>query len=440
MFFACFKVSGQPVTHIDIDYYPIGEIEKTVSTTCWSEGGAFYSEKRVMELEEGKKYIIIIKDIVLHNTYNNINRSKIYIKWKDKSYNLTHEKKFEFDVKRFDYKDREFSIFCKTDGNDVIIGKLPFHIVAPYKHILGQRSSDLTEYINELIIKSQNKRIVYTVNSGNNVIKLDYKKHSLIIEAHHEIEMPINTCFLLKPLVDNKYEIVPTGRPLENNFFLKDIITLRNTRNGFSNKVSILVKSNKKFESPNVLKIQPPVEYRPPINGEHYTGEFTDKRDGQSYRWVKLKDGNKWMSQNINYKTANSWIYNDFFGNAKNHGRLYTWYEAQEVCPDGWRLPTKYEWIKMAEYYGGSMTDNSDSNGQRAYRDLIMGGSSGFEICLAGVRTSEDKYVAKSNYGGYWTSSEGGSNILFRDDLKRLEIQKYSDSYYGFSCRCIKEK
>jgi len=84
-------------------------------------------------------------------------------------------------------------------------------------------------------------------------------------------------------------------------------------------------------------------------NAPEFLG-FIDSRDGQVYNVNKI--GNLiWMSQNLNYEAADSKCFDN---DAKNcisyYGRLYKWDEAQNICPNGWHLPTSKEWTEMVDY------------------------------------------------------------------------------------------
>jgi len=63
-----------------------------------------------------------------------------------------------------------------------------------------------------------------------------------------------------------------------------------------------------------------------------------------SYDYVEIR-GVKWMSRNLNIKTAGSWCYGNSTANCDKYGRLYTWTAAKKACQSiGWRLPTDENW------------------------------------------------------------------------------------------------
>lgn len=86
--------------------------------------------------------------------------------------------------------------------------------------------------------------------------------------------------------------------------------------------------------------------------GGSSTDSFTDPRDGQTYRTVKI--GNQvWMAENLNYRTDDSYCYDDEPANCRKYGRLYTWKAALNACPSGWHLPSYEEFETLFAAVGG---------------------------------------------------------------------------------------
>lgn len=163
--------------------------------------------------------------------------------------------------------------------------------------------------------------------------------------------------------------------------------------------------STKDLSSPSTIKNIPVNNSVETETFANNSGTFTDSRDGQIYTWVELADGKKWMSQNLNYETTDSWCAYDKESNCEKYGRLYTWSVAQKVCPRGWRLPSDEEWWNMTSKYGKAYSsfefvknqgkgayspykENKDENaGKAAYQALKPDGSTTFLLSLVGTDT-----------------------------------------------------
>ena len=68
-------------------------------------------------------------------------------------------------------------------------------------------------------------------------------------------------------------------------------------------------------------------------------GEIVDSRDGQTYQTVTVNN-TIWLSENMKYKTPNSiTVDNNEYGNSY----FYPHDEADDVCPNEFRIPTENE-------------------------------------------------------------------------------------------------
>lgn len=203
------------------------------------------------------------------------------------------------------------------------------------------------------------------------------------------------------------------------------------------------------------------------VTKEEFTensGVIKDKRDGQSYRWAKMKDGKNWLIENMNfYDYSNQFsskisCYNNDNKICKNYGKLYTWEAAKIACPKGWHLPTDDEWWNLISKYGSISNfrdgQKNGGNGKEAYNALIRDGYSGFSALQGGFCMSPHFYEIKE-YGSigvsgyYWSSTKKTesntlsifyrfayhNNILTNSMVERSHL----DRFYQMSCRCIQD-
>lgn len=86
---------------------------------------------------------------------------------------------------------------------------------------------------------------------------------------------------------------------------------------------------------------------------ESKRGTFVDERDGRVYKYTTIGD-QVWMAQNLNYEGDSYDVVCKYpETDCEKEGRIYTWRSANEVCPDGWHLPSKQEWIILVNNMGG---------------------------------------------------------------------------------------
>lgn len=170
---------------------------------------------------------------------------------------------------------------------------------------------------------------------------------------------------------------------------------------------------------------------------------ITDKRDGRTYKTVTI-GSQTWMAENLNYKMdqggsgSNSYCYNDSPDSCAIYGRLYTWAGVMEnICPEGWHVPTKMEWKHFYRAIGGSST--------------IMGhflSSEVFNVMSAGIKWGEyaidganDGYINIGLSSYFWTASEYSIDYAYSwSSYKEREISEdVRSKANAMSVRCIKD-
>ena len=160
---------------------------------------------------------------------------------------------------------------------------------------------------------------------------------------------------------------------------------------------------------------------------------FTDSRDGKQYAYVTIGE-QTWMAQNLNYDMEGSKCPDNETAYCRVHGRLYRWTSALTACPEGWHLPSKEEWEKLAAFVEG---DGSKLKTTVGWEDDYWG--------VSGNGTDEYGFSAASSASGgqlsqMWASTERDASkawsmsLIYTSSNTRILAE---DKQNGRSVRCL---
>jgi len=194
---------------------------------------------------------------------------------------------------------------------------------------------------------------------------------------------------------------------------------------------------------------------------EKISSYFTDSRNGQKYRAVKI-GGKTWMAENLNYPAGNSWCYENDESNCKIYGRLYDWKTARMACPAGYHLPSVKEWDELAVAGGGQRKSAAFSGIDEIFYWNNVGGTLkstsgwndadgksgngtdefGFSALPGGVRLPDGTFSSAGDNGNWWSATEVGSGSAFTRDMNS-GVDFVSEGNFvkslGLSVRCLQD-
>ncbi len=185
------------------------------------------------------------------------------------------------------------------------------------------------------------------------------------------------------------------------------------------------------------------------------SNDFQDKRDQKVYKTLQV--GNQcWMKENLDFEEEDGSVCEHDDRNI--YGCYYNFKSSQNVCPDGWRLPSDGDWQILEAELGMAVNELEDifwrysgeignklkaENYWENANNCNNCNSSGFSALPAGSPLEEGDIWRNKESAFFWTSTElkGERDLkvlrrLDYDDVGIAREVQAADSF--FSVRCIK--
>jgi uncharacterized protein (TIGR02145 family) len=161
----------------------------------------------------------------------------------------------------------------------------------------------------------------------------------------------------------------------------------------------------------------------------------------------EIKNDFEWM----NAKTGAWCYYDNDPENGKIYGKLYNWYAVNDprgLAPEGWHIPTDYEWTELENCLGGKDVTGGKlkEKGTIHWKTPNTGASNeaGFSALPGGWRSFYTGGFDRVGFAGYWWSASENNapfawNRYLGHNYSQLERYYYCKPI-GFSVRCVKNK
>ena len=137
--------------------------------------------------------------------------------------------------------------------------------------------------------------------------------------------------------------------------------------------------------------------------------DIRDKAGENDYFFTRIGDVD-WFRNNLAY-TGVGLAYENADVTSYPIGRFYTWDEAMEACPEGWRLPTAEEWIALGTEAAPLLAD-AYLNSKRMWEywpNAPRTNTTNLAVIPAGYALPSQTtpaYKRIDDYAAFWTSTE----------------------------------
>jgi len=136
--------------------------------------------------------------------------------------------------------------------------------------------------------------------------------------------------------------------------------------------------------------------------------------------------------------------------NNKTFGLLYNWYavsSSNDICPQGWHVPTKKEWSILAEFLGGEKSagyqlKTTDTLSWISPNHTFSNNQSHFSALPAGIWNYRGAFVNKGRSTYWWSSTESNEGEAWARSLYSGSGGFFlgaEEKPIGLSVRCIQD-
>lgn len=164
------------------------------------------------------------------------------------------------------------------------------------------------------------------------------------------------------------------------------------------------------------------------------TSAASSEKTGASTASQKAEDVGV-LIDGVRWATCNVGEVGKFASKPQDSGNYYTFAEAQDACPDGWRIPTR------AEFESLEQADNGWKTVSKVVGRQFGSGRNTLFFPAAGYRETDGSPKEGVNSGCYWSSTApddtNGYNLTFTDKI--VYSGDKNDRTLGFSVRCVQE-
>jgi len=200
------------------------------------------------------------------------------------------------------------------------------------------------------------------------------------------------------------------------------------------------------------------------INNNTKANTFTDTRDGNIYKTVKIGD-QVWIAENLRYlpivvgpeigsvTEAYFYVYGydgttvtDAKGQANYiaYGVLYNWSAAKVACPAGWHLPSDAEWEQLLMYLGDDAGCKLKEKGTMLWCSPNTGATNetGYQARPGGHRYIDGNFYDVGVIGYWWSATETEADTAWSRYITCIYcnlIEAIDREDLGFSVRCVKD-